>query len=108
MLVSDRNTHFTSALWTGLHAALGASLVYGSPHHHTTARAQTHAQPAPKTARRSGEDSEGRGGDGIRVGRGGSAGRVRANGPAARRVGPIAQAPLTGAASRRRRPPAQR
>ena len=36
VLVSDRDTRFTSALWTGLHAALGASLVYGSPHHPKT------------------------------------------------------------------------
>ena len=36
VLVSDRDTRFTSAFWTGLHAALGASLVYGSPHHHNT------------------------------------------------------------------------
>ena len=36
VLVSDRDTRFTSAFWTGLHAALGASLVYGSQHHHNT------------------------------------------------------------------------
>ena len=38
VLVSDRDTRFTSAFWAGLHAALGASLVYGSPHHHKTTR----------------------------------------------------------------------
>ena len=36
VLVSDRDTRFTSAFWTSLHAALGASLVFGSPHHHNT------------------------------------------------------------------------
>ncbi len=36
MLVSDRNARFTSAFWTDLHAALGASLVFGSPHHNNT------------------------------------------------------------------------
>ena len=36
VLVSDRDTRFTSAFWTGLHAALGSSLVFGSPHHHNT------------------------------------------------------------------------
>jgi hypothetical protein len=36
VLVSDRNTCFTSAFWTDLHAALGASLVFGSPHHQDT------------------------------------------------------------------------
>ena len=36
MLVSDRDTRFTSAFWTVLHAALGASLIFGSPHHHNT------------------------------------------------------------------------
>jgi hypothetical protein len=36
VLVSDRDTRFTSAFWTGLHAALGASLIFGSPHHHNT------------------------------------------------------------------------
>jgi hypothetical protein len=36
VLVSDRDTRFTSAFWTDLHAALGASLVIGSPHHHNT------------------------------------------------------------------------
>jgi hypothetical protein len=30
-------TRFTSAFWTALHAALGASLIFGSPHHHNTA-----------------------------------------------------------------------
>ncbi len=34
VLVSDRDTRFTSAFWTDLHAALGASLVFGSPHQH--------------------------------------------------------------------------
>ena len=35
VLVSD--TRFTSALWTGsVHMGLGASLIYGSPHHHNT------------------------------------------------------------------------
>jgi hypothetical protein len=36
VLVSDRDTRFTSAFWTGLHAALGALLMFGSPHHHNT------------------------------------------------------------------------
>jgi transposase InsO family protein len=36
VLVSDRDTRFTSAFWTGLHAALGVSLIFGSPHHHNT------------------------------------------------------------------------
>ena len=36
VLVSDRDPRFTSAFWTGLHTALGASLVCGSPHHHKT------------------------------------------------------------------------
>ena len=36
VLVSDRDTRFTCAFWTGLHAALGASLTFGSPHHHNT------------------------------------------------------------------------
>ena len=40
VLVSDRDTRFTtrftSAFWTCLHAALGASFIYGSPHHHNT------------------------------------------------------------------------
>jgi hypothetical protein len=35
-LVSDRDTRFTSSFWTALHAALGASLIFGSPHHHNT------------------------------------------------------------------------
>jgi hypothetical protein len=39
-LVSDRDTRFTSSfsVWTALHAgvALGASLIFGSPHHHNT------------------------------------------------------------------------
>jgi hypothetical protein len=34
--VSDRDTRFTSAFWTGLHEALGATLIFGSPHHHNT------------------------------------------------------------------------
>jgi hypothetical protein len=33
-LVSDRDTRFTSEFWTVLHAALGTSLVFGSPYHH--------------------------------------------------------------------------
>ena len=37
VLVSDRDTRFTSARRTYLHAALGASLVVWSPHHHHTA-----------------------------------------------------------------------
>jgi hypothetical protein len=36
VLVSDRDMRFTSAFWTGLHAALGASLIFGSPHHNNT------------------------------------------------------------------------
>jgi transposase InsO family protein len=36
VLVSDRDTRFTSAFWTGLHAALGASLIFGLPHHNNT------------------------------------------------------------------------
>ncbi len=36
VFISDRNTRFTSAFWIGLHAALGSSLVFGSPHHHNT------------------------------------------------------------------------
>ena len=36
VLALDRDTRFTSAIWTGLHAALGASLICGSPHHHNT------------------------------------------------------------------------
>jgi hypothetical protein len=36
VLVSDRDTRFTSAFWTGLHNALGSSLIFGSPHHHNT------------------------------------------------------------------------
>jgi transposase InsO family protein len=35
-IVSDRDTRFTSSFWTALHAALGASLIFGSPHHHNT------------------------------------------------------------------------
>ena len=37
VLVSDRNTLFTSSFWTGLNAALCATqptLIFGSPHHH--------------------------------------------------------------------------
>ena len=36
MLVSDRDTRFTSAFWTGLHKALGVSLIFGLPHHYNT------------------------------------------------------------------------
>ena len=36
VLVSDWDTRFTSEFWTALHAALGTSLVFGSPHHHNT------------------------------------------------------------------------
>ena len=36
VFVSDRDTRFTSAFWTRLHAVLGALLVVGSPHHHNT------------------------------------------------------------------------
>ncbi len=36
VLVSDRDTRFTSAFWTGLHAALGSSLVFGLPYYHNT------------------------------------------------------------------------
>ena len=36
VLVSDSDTRFTSAFWTELHAALGASLIFGSPHHPNT------------------------------------------------------------------------
>ena len=32
VIVSDRDTRFAGA-WTGLHAALGASLIFGSPPH---------------------------------------------------------------------------
>jgi hypothetical protein len=35
-LVSDRDTRFTSEFWTALHAALGTSLIFGSPYHHNT------------------------------------------------------------------------
>ncbi len=35
-IVSDRDTRFTSSFWTALHEALGASLIFGSPHHHNT------------------------------------------------------------------------
>ena len=34
VLVSDRDTRFTSAFWTSLHEALGSSLIFGSPHRH--------------------------------------------------------------------------
>ena len=33
VLVSDRDTRFTSAFWTGLHAPLVVSLIFDSPHH---------------------------------------------------------------------------
>ena len=36
VLVSDRDTRFTSAFWVGQHETLGASLIFGSPHHHCT------------------------------------------------------------------------
>ena len=36
VLVSGRDTRFTSALWNDLHAAQGASLVFRSQHHHNT------------------------------------------------------------------------
>ena len=36
VLVSDRDTCFTSAFQKGLHGALGTSLVFGWPHHHNT------------------------------------------------------------------------
>ncbi len=36
VLVSDRDTSFTSAFWTGPHASLGSSLVFGLPQHHNT------------------------------------------------------------------------
>ena len=36
VLVSDRDTRFTSAFWVSLHETLGASLIFGSPHHHNT------------------------------------------------------------------------
>ena len=36
VIVSDRDTRFTSGFWTSLHTALGSSLVFGSPHHHNT------------------------------------------------------------------------
>ena len=32
VVASDRDSRFTSALWTGLHAALGAWLIFASPH----------------------------------------------------------------------------
>ncbi len=34
--VLARDTRFASAFWTGLRAALGSSLMFGSPHHHNT------------------------------------------------------------------------
>ena len=41
VLVSDRDTLFTSAFWTGLHSALGASPIYGSQHHrNSTSKAE--------------------------------------------------------------------
>jgi hypothetical protein len=36
VLVSDRDTRFTSTFWTRFHAALGSSMVFGSPHHNNT------------------------------------------------------------------------
>ena len=36
VLVSDRDTRFTSAFLTSLHEALGSSLIFGSQHHHNT------------------------------------------------------------------------
>ena len=36
VLVSDRDPRFTSDFWTSLHAALGTSLIFGSPYHHNT------------------------------------------------------------------------
>ncbi len=33
---SDRDTRFTRAFWTALHAALDTSLIVCSPHHHNT------------------------------------------------------------------------
>ena len=48
-LVSDRDTRFTSAFWTGLHAALGASRIFGSPHlHHTARKVERHHRRAPE------------------------------------------------------------
>jgi hypothetical protein len=38
--VSDRDTRFTSAFWTALHAALGASLARLEHHHNTTSRVE--------------------------------------------------------------------
>ncbi len=40
VLLSDRDTRFTSAFCAGLHAALGISLIFGSPHHHTTSKVE--------------------------------------------------------------------
>jgi hypothetical protein len=36
VLVSDGHLRFTSAFWTALHPALGASIIFGLSHHHTT------------------------------------------------------------------------
>ena len=36
VLVLDRDTRFTRACWFSLHEALGASLIFGSSHHHNT------------------------------------------------------------------------
>ncbi len=36
ILVSDRDTRFTSEFWTALHAALSTSLIFGSPYHLNT------------------------------------------------------------------------
>ena len=36
VIVSDRDPRFTSEFWTSLHAALGSSLIFGSPYHHNT------------------------------------------------------------------------
>ena len=33
VLISDRDKRFSSAFWTSLHAALGSSLIFGSPRH---------------------------------------------------------------------------
>jgi hypothetical protein len=38
IIVSNRYTRFTTSVWMALHAALGASLIFGSLHHHTTTR----------------------------------------------------------------------
>jgi hypothetical protein len=53
VLVSDRDMRFTSAFWTGLHAALGASLIFGSPHHNmTTGRTSYSWSSSPSTTQR--------------------------------------------------------